>query len=44
MNNMFGVLNIINNKPATVKKGKEQVAQIYGQQLLQYGEDYALPG
>ncbi len=41
MNNMFGALDILNNRPATVKKGKEQVAQIYGRQLLQYGEDYA---
>lgn len=41
MNNIFGALDIINNKPATVKKGKEHVAQIYGQQLVQYGYDYA---
>lgn len=41
MNNIFGALNIINNKPATVKKSKKQVAHAYGQLLLTYGEDIA---
>lgn len=41
MNNTFGALNIINNKPVTAKKSKKQIAYIYGQLLLTYGEDIA---
>ena len=41
MNNMFGVLDLINNIPATVKKGKQQLADNYGQLLQKNGEEYA---
>ena len=41
MNNMFGALDIINNKTATVKKSKKQIANVYGQLLQTKGEDYA---
>ena len=41
MNNIFGVLDIINNKPVTVKKGKKEIATAYAKLLLQNSEDYA---
>ena len=41
MDNMFGALNILNNKPITVKQAKKHIATIYGQSLISSGEEYA---
>lgn len=41
MNNIFEALNILNNKPFIVKKAKKHAANIYGNLLLEQGDDKA---
>lgn len=41
MDNVFGALNIVNDKTVAVKKAKKYIATTYAQLLVQNSEDYA---